>query len=144
MKTIWTAINCRTPQAERHHHQSAVSLIKIVKLLPIIINLWILVVIIGYLTNFYEIGNILSLRFEIGNSQAMCAVLYLNSIVFKFCKWHKFLIISMSIYALLLRLEFHGILLSINLYIALLLTTSSLLYAAISIYYGQNSQEKAN
>ena len=106
-------------------------LIKLVKYYPVIMNLYIFFMMMGYLTNFICKSYFYTL---IGQSFYFNAILFILSINLRFCLWHRILIISMSSVLLMETFYNFGLTISNYLYICIIISILSLLTSAI-LYY---------
>lgn len=137
MKTKLRQKTCRTHQeVQQHLQKNSIRLLRIlIKVNPIVINIWIMLVSVGFVFG-YDVTLLNKMRFDLGNSTIHCLVYLTGSYAFRLCKWHKLLIISMLIHPILLRLQDLNVLVNCNIYISIIVTTLSLIYAALSSYYG--------
>jgi len=105
-------------------------LIKLVKYYPVIMNIFILFVMVGWIFNFKSV----QIYTFIGQSFYLNLIILILSYKFKFCLWHRILIYSMSFILLLETLSLCGIYLNYYLYICSCILILSLLTSAI-LYY---------
>lgn len=134
---------CLTPQAalSRLQKSSLYYFRFFIKINPIVINVWVLLIAIGYVFGL-NTEQLNLLRFDLGNSTIHCFAYLSGSFVFKLCKWHRMLCISLFIYPILLHLQNAGAFINYNSYILLIISVSGLVYTSISAYYGLRCKKK--
>jgi len=102
-------------------------LVKLVKYYPIIMNLYISFMMIGYITKIIHNSYLYTF---IGQSFYLNAIILILSNNLKFCVWHRLLIYSMSMILVMETFYNFGIAPNYYLYICAFISTLSLLIAA--------------
>jgi len=110
--------------------------IRLIKLFPIISTLAIIIAFVLMLSGV-SIINLISI--PTASPMFVCVLLYFLSKAFKFCKWHRILIINLFLVALIswINLEFYRLSNILIIRIVLLISTTSILVATILYFkYG--------
>ncbi len=105
-------------------------LIKLVKYYPIIMNILIVFMMVGY---YLRIEQILLYPY-IGQSFYLNTILLILSYHLKFCTWHRILIYSMSFVLLLETISQYGVNINYYLYICTIVSITALITATL-LYY---------
>ena len=97
------------------------ALIKLVKYYPILVNIYILIIMLTYVSGI-RINVSTYLYTYIGHSFYVDIVLILLSIVFRFCVWHRILIANMMLCLAIETLTNHNIYIKNDVYIMIIST----------------------
>ena len=120
------------------------TLIKLVKYYPILVNIYILIIMITYVSGV-RINVSSYLYTYIGHSFYVDAVFILLSIVFKFCVWHRLLIGNMMLCLVIETLTNHNIYIKNDVYIMIISTIITIFIALITFSkHGTFSTKKSN
>ena len=97
------------------------ALIKLVKYYPILVNIYILIIMLTYVSGI-RINVSTYLYTYIGHSFYVDAVFILLSIVFRFCVWHRILIANMVLCLAIETLTNHNVYIKNDMYIMIIST----------------------
>lgn len=97
------------------------ALIKLVKYYPILVNIYILIIMLTYVSGI-RINVSAYLYTYIGHSFYVDAVFIILSIVFRFCVWHRILIANMMLCLAIETLTNHNIYIKNDVYIMIIST----------------------
>lgn len=98
----------------------------LLKWYPVVTNIWLLVLLVAHL---YEINLSQYTNMLFGGCLFISLMLYIDSVIYCFCAWHRVLIINQALYLLLQFINRLGIEFNYYLYVALSITIFSLLLA---------------
>ena len=120
------------------------ALIKLVKYYPILVNIYILIIMLTYVSGVRINVSDYSYTY-IGHSFYVDAVFILLSIVFKFCVWHRLLIANMMLCLVIETLTNHNIYIKNDVYIMIISTIITIFIALITFRkHGTFSTKKSN
>ena len=120
------------------------ALIKLVKYYPILVNIYILIIMLTYVSGV-RINVSTYLYTYIGHSFYVDAVFILLSIVFKFCVWHRLLIVNMMLCLAIETLTNYNIYIKNYVYIMIISTIITIFIALITFRkHGTFSTKKSN
>lgn len=111
------------------------SAVLIVKFYPIIVNIWLCLILSGFISD--------SLYPIFGHGLLVDVLLLVLSYLFRFCTWHRILIYSMMINVTLEFLQNNGVFFSDSFCISLTITITSLVLSTI-LYYKNGCYIKKN
>ena len=120
------------------------TLIKLVKYYPILVNIYILIIMLTYVSGV-RINVSTYLYIYIGHSFYVDAVFILLSIVFKFCVWHRLIIGNMMLCLAIETLTNHNIYIKNDVYIMIISTIITIFIALITFRkHGTFGTKKSN
>lgn len=119
-------------------------LINTIKLYPVIINLWILVIMLLFCLGI-GLDNIRNTYVIFGQSILSNFLVFILSFAFHFCAWHRALICSMTCVLIMEAIYKFGIHIPHFAYISIAIIVLSLIVSAILYYkHGCHSKKKVN
>ena len=119
-------------------------LINTIKLYPVIINLWILIIMLSFCFGISS-DSIRNTYVIFGQSFISNFLIFTLSLSFHFCVWHRILICSMSCVLLMEVMYKFGIHIPHFAYVSITIIVLSLIVSAILYYkHGCHSKKKVN
>jgi len=118
---------------EQHHHRLKMNnaIKNMTKYYPIIMNMAILFVMVGYV---FEIKQPIIYPF-IGQSVYFNILILFLSYKYKFCSWHRILIFSQSVVLIMELLNNYGLKINYYAYICIILIVSALFLSTLLFYF---------
>ena len=120
------------------------ALIKLIKYYPILVNIYILIIMLTYVSGVRINVSAYSYTY-IGHSFYVDIVLILLSIVFRFCVWHRILIANMMLCLAIETLTNHNVYIKNDMYI-MIISTIITIFIAVFIFskHGTFGTTKSN